>query len=87
MIEIDSLQEADAGFNTFCIFTGNAGFSAALQTDGKIECLVSLFSQFANCDVFADFNTGSEFNAHCAQNIDFRFQNILFKTEVRNAES
>ena len=81
MILVDPLEEGDTGFNSFGVFTGDTGVSAALKSDGEIEGLVSFFTKSGDGDVLSDFNTAAEFDAHLSENIDLRLQDILLKTE------
>ena len=84
VIEVDAAQEFDTGLDVLGVFARNTGHTAALHTDRNVECLVALMTQILDRDIASDIHTALEFHTHLTQDIDFRIDDFLLKTEVRN---
>ena len=76
MILINTGQEADAGLYALRVLSGNAGLSAALQSDRQVEGLVALSLEILDRDVPPDFHAALELYAHLAKDIDLRLNKI-----------
>ena len=56
-------QEVDGDVATFRVVVKNTRATAALAADSKIEGTITLFLEFFNRDVLADFDAATDFNA------------------------
>ena len=85
LVSKGSTKEVDRSGDTFCIFSRNASFAAALGTDGEIEGLISLFSEVVQRDVFAHVDTAFDFDTEFFDDVDFCVNDIFLKLKGRDA--
>ena len=81
VVLIYAVEEFDAALNALGVLAGNARFASAHKADGDIEGLVAVPAERVYRNVAPDLYAAADLNAHLAENVDLRLDNVLFKPE------